>query len=156
MLQESDCSSMKQHNLSYNKLLDDYVNYMISNLKSKEKYKKYFFWFSFCTLIGSFILLCGSTIWALMYHVPLDELGGLISAIISFLTMFFVIPKIITKYLFNENEEDNMYKLINNMQKYDSEIRAAINIGPEKKTKCNSMSSSLMEEVAASEQNIEP
>ena len=44
----------------------------------------------------------------------------------AFVSSFFIIPKIITKYLFNRKEEENMMNIIQNIQKHDLTIRQDI------------------------------
>lgn len=44
----------------------------------------------------------------------------------AFISSFIIIPKIITKYLFNPEEEKHMRKIVQNIQKYDLKIRKYI------------------------------
>lgn len=57
----------------------------------------------------------------------INNIISIISAIsIAFVSSFMIIPKIITNYLFNLNEEKNMMEIIQNIQKHDLNIRQDI------------------------------
>ena len=48
----------------------------------------------------------------------------MVNTIISFLSSFIVLPKIIAEYLYNSDEEKDMTELIKNIQERDKTIRA--------------------------------
>ena len=44
-----------------------------------------------------------------------------------------ILPKVITRYLFNKKEEENMMNVINKIQEYDTKIRQNIKEHDDKK-----------------------
>lgn len=73
-------------------------------------------------LDGVFVLFVG-LLFVLLWKKPLTGVAEWCSiavpALVSFLTIFFVIPKVITEYLFNSEEEKYMSEIIKNIQNYD-------------------------------------
>lgn len=58
----------------------------------------------------------------------IKSITTIISAIsIAFISSFMYIPKLITRYLFNLNEDANMIEVIQNIQRHDLTIRKNIN-----------------------------
>lgn len=123
LLRESDKASMKLHNVQYDHLLISYVDNVKESFQRKKFYKEFFFWTSVLILILTFVMLVVTVIVSISKEFSKDLVAVLIPISVSFLTVFIVIPHTITKYLFNEQEEDNMSKVIGNIQEYDKEIR---------------------------------
>ena len=47
----------------------------------------------------------------------------IISSMAAMMTVFIVLPKIMTKYLFDVEEEKNIYNIVKQIQDYDQVIR---------------------------------
>lgn len=111
-----------QHETAYTKILDAYAENIAETLKKKRCYKTRIFWLSYILLSGVAILLV-VLLCVLIWKKPLTGVAEwcsvVIPALVSFLTVFFIIPKIITEYLFNAEEEKYMSEIINNIQNYD-------------------------------------
>ena len=127
-LQKSDFESLKNHSNEYDSILKNYSKHVEKTLKEKTTMKKCFFWLSFIIMSLSVIsiLICSSY---MLYHIHSGKIDignyilPAISSLISFLTVFIIIPKIIAKYLFNSKEDSAMRGIIADIQKYDKYIR---------------------------------
>lgn len=117
---DADFNAKQKHEEDYTNILHAYTENLKDSLNIKSRYKKKIFWFSFCTLVGSVILVPLTILFT-----PKDDwftyLSVLLPILTSFLTVFIVIPKIITEYLFNTDEEKYMSEIIKHIQNYDSE-----------------------------------
>lgn len=117
-------SPKSKHETAYTQILDAYAQNIEQTLKKKRLFKTLIFWLAFALLAGVFILLIGLLI-ILIWKKPLAGIAEwcsiVIPALVSFLTVFFVIPKVITEYLFNSEEEKYMSEIIKNIQNYDKE-----------------------------------
>lgn len=115
-------SPKAEHETAYTKILDAYAKNIEKTLEKKRCYKSLIFWLSFGLLIGVFILLVVLLV-ILLWKKPFSGITEwcsiVIPALVSFLTVFFVIPKVITEYLFNSEEEKYMSEIIKNIQNYD-------------------------------------
>lgn len=113
-----------KHESAYTTILDAYAENIEKTLKTKRLFKAMVFWLAFALLALVFLLLVGLLIWS-VWKKPFTGLKEwctvIIPALVSFLTVFFVIPKIITEYLFNSEEEKYMSEIIKNIQNYDKE-----------------------------------
>lgn len=114
----------EQHDNAYTSILNAYAENINETLRSKKRFKKTFFILSYTLLAGSFL----SFFLLIMYLIvkkPLTEVvewcSVVVPALVSFLTVFIVIPKIIAEYLFNSEEEKYMSEIIKNLQDYDKE-----------------------------------
>ena len=52
----------------------------------------------------------------------IDLLAALVPSLVSLITSFIVIPKVIAKYLFNIKEENSMVEIIKSLQSYDDDL----------------------------------
>lgn len=80
------------------------------------------FWLAFILLVGVFVLLVGLLIvliWKKPFTGIAERCSIVLPALVSFLTVFFDIPKVITEYLLNSEEEKYMSEIIKNIQNYD-------------------------------------
>ena len=97
-----------------------YTTDLEKNLKTKRLYKHFVFWLAYVLLLASTGFFC----YIILHSLKSDDMERTILAIvpvvISFLTIFIVIPHIITEYLFNLEEEKYMSEIIKNIQLYDS------------------------------------
>ena len=131
LLEASDEKSLKEHSKNYDTILLNYTSYLEKILNSKRIMKNFFFWMSFsimiicilCMVILIFVAI------SLANNENFDITNYIIpfcTSIISFLTVFMIIPKIIAKYLFNNNEEAVMQTIIASIQEYDKYIRTQL------------------------------
>lgn len=131
-LEHSDKRNLKKHNKLYTKLLKQYViNFEnISNIK--KVYKKGIIDILLLMMIG-----IPTAVIALLYYIMENFYGqedlpilisGTLTGIVSLISAFVVIPKIIISYLFNAKEEENMTAIIKNIQDYDKQIRMNSNL----------------------------
>ena len=113
-----------KHENAYTTILDAYAENITETLKTKRLFKAMVFWLAFILLALVFILLVVLLVWSI-WKKPFTGIKEwctvIIPALVSFLTVFFVIPKIITEYLFNSEEEKYMSEIIKNIQTYDKE-----------------------------------
>lgn len=128
LLHKSDTSNLSAHNKEYTKLLKAYVEDFTKNSKKKRKHKEelfkiakiLLFFIPTATVILMFVIL-----YCLANNKVsiLEILPELIAVLITLMGTFMTIPKMITKYLFNKDEENHLAKIIGKIQKYDSDIR---------------------------------
>lgn len=128
LLYKSDASSLSQHNEQYTELLKAYVEDFTSNAKNKRENKQELFEIAKGLLFGipfATIILMFLTLVCLAYGKidVLETLPGLCSALATLFGTFMIIPKMITKYLFNKKEEKHLAEIIGKIQKYDRDIR---------------------------------
>lgn len=127
-LQRGDRSSLLEHNQQYTELLNAYVKDFKKNSENKIKNKQKVFVISMVLFAGIpvfSLILIAATLVSLCFGciTGLDALPELLAALTSLLGTFMAIPKIITKYLFNKNEETHLAEIINKIQDYDRDIR---------------------------------
>ena len=127
LLKVSDTASMTLHNQLYDRLLVAYVDNVQHCFKKKQRYKQVFFWCSLSFLGAVLMLLIASIILCIVLKLGASMISALVPVSVSFLTVFIVIPQTINKYLFNEQEEEYMTRVIGNIQGYDKEIRKNLN-----------------------------
>ena len=53
----------------------------------------------------------------------MEIITSIISSMVALITVFIVLPKIMTKYLFDTEEEKNIYSIVKQIQDYDKIIR---------------------------------
>lgn len=128
LLHRSDASSLSEHNEHYTALLRAYVEDFKENSKNKRKNKEDLFKIAKKLLIfvplGTFILLIATLGLFLFDKIDIFEsLPGLFTALASLLGTYMVVPQMITKYLFNKNEEEHLAAIIGKIQEYDRDIR---------------------------------
>lgn len=127
----SDVSSLFEHNEQYTALLRAYVKDFEKNSKNKRENKQELYRIAKLLLIfvPLFVFIyMGMTLYY-MAHDKIDileSLPGLFTALTSLLGTFMVVPQMITKYLFNKKEEENLAKIIGQIQEYDKKIRGDI------------------------------
>lgn len=128
-LRENDRKSLSDRNDQYGNILSQYVDHIAKSLKSKRYMKVWFFVISlvimlafvlfliiFCSVI--FVSFKDDASFSIKYY-----LLSIIPVITSFLAVFIIIPKIITKYLFDSKEDYAIRDVISDIQKYDRKIR---------------------------------
>ena len=109
---------LKNRSKIYSAILDEYRKSIHNTLAAKHVYK--IITYIIVNLI--FIAITVSTIILFFLYSKLDMVRWIsivIPVMISFLTTFIVIPKIITNYLFDKNEEKRMTELLKILVEYD-------------------------------------
>ena len=125
VIHNDDINYINSNNKSFSNLLNTYVKNANRNLIAKLIFKSIFFLACVGILIGIAILLIKITWFCLNNEVSTDTLiVTMVNTLISFLSSFIVLPKIIAEYLYNSDEEKDMTELIKNIQERDKTIRA--------------------------------
>lgn len=119
-------SPKDKHETAYTDILDAYKDNIKSTLAKKSTYKPIIFWLSFSFLLIAFLMVLILVISFVFWQEPLFDdtielCAVIIPALASFLTVFFVIPKVVTEYLFNTEEEKYMSEIIKSIQNYDKD-----------------------------------
>lgn len=127
-LRRSDASSLTEHNIYYTTLLrayvEDFKNTSIKKRKNQEElFKVAKNLLLFIPLLTFLFLIVTIVLFGFNKVDFVETLPGLFTALASLLGTYMVIPKMITKYLFNENEEEHLAQIIGKIQKYDKDIR---------------------------------
>lgn len=124
---DNDKTSMLNHNTQYDNLLEGYVKNANNMFVIKMICKIIMFVIFLFLLIVVFAIAIIIPILSVLGCIRGENIVAATSLLATFLSTFFVIPKIMCKYLFNENEEANMAKIIENIQTHDKTIRSGIN-----------------------------
>ncbi len=126
-LKESDNKNLSKHNKQYTKLLKAYIFNYKENAKSKREKKECVFQLAIGLLvIVPMILMIFLGISIGLIANGVDALAFIPEVIAAFgttISCIIVVFKIITKYLFDKNEEKNMATIISQIQEYDTAIR---------------------------------
>ena len=125
-LQARDTANMIKHGELYTQLLDIYVSDIKVTLRSKRKLKEEFYDICVFLLIFTCTVFCLVVLLMILGLVPSDSVAIPVGIIVSFLTVFIVIPHTITTYLFNTEVEKYMAEIIKSVQDHDVEIRKNI------------------------------
>lgn len=122
-----DIETLGNHNEYYNAILNSYTHEIEVMLSSKNEKKEEFYRVSMTVLliITAIFVLC--VLLAIVGGLSEENSSVIFTALGAFVTTYIVIPHAITKYLFNEKEEENMAQIIGNIQTYDSKIRDSLN-----------------------------
>lgn len=125
-LKNDDRFRMTERNRKYSELLDAYTKNAKRVLLIKVIFRIVFLLVSVGALIGTFTVFC-ITIWCILTKkveaAYIETIVSILSAMVSMVTVFIVLPKIMTKYLFDIEEEKNMYNVVKQIQDYDQVIR---------------------------------
>lgn len=125
-LKNDDRFRMKERNGKYSEILEAYTKNAKRVLLIKFIFRTVFLLVSIGALIGTFIVFC-ITIWCILTKkveaAYIETIVSILSAMVSMVTVFIVLPKIMTKYLFDIEEEKNMYNVVKQIQDYDQVIR---------------------------------
>lgn len=122
-----DQTALWDHNRYYSNILSTYTNNMRKVFDLKLSYKKLLLIINLGILVLMSVGFAITIALAAMNIIKENVLEIILTALAAFLTTFIVIPHTITKYLFNEKEEENMCKIVENIQNYDTHIRDGIN-----------------------------
>ncbi len=113
-----DDKGLKARSDMYNHILSDYRDSIHNTLKSKHVYKIV----TYIIVSSILVAITASTIVLLFMYSKFDSVEWIAVAVpmmISFLTTFIVIPKIIAGYLFDKDEEKHMTDLLKILIEYD-------------------------------------
>ena len=123
----SDNSSLVKHNDQYTKLLQIYVRYARSTIKTKQRYKHQFYKLITRLLWAIVIMTLLTVFYAVLLYGDKEMSQNLLTTLIaggaSLITAIIVLPQTIAKYLFNPEEEKVLSEIIKNVQKYDMCVR---------------------------------
>ena len=125
-LQKDDRRRMKERNKKYSEILDIYALNVKLVLRIKIIFRVIFLIVSIGALVGTFVLFCFVLRWVTYSEIKIGYLEYIVSIIasrVSMITVFMVLPKIMTKYLFDIEEEKNIYNIAKQIQDYDHIIR---------------------------------
>ena len=114
-------SAIADHIKTYSNIINNYETEIKKSLTNRNKHRTVLFVVSILILIltsiATFVLVF------LCLHKDFQTaVTILVPTVIEFLTTFIVIPKIITEYLFNKDEENNFYNILSRIMQYDIEI----------------------------------
>lgn len=125
-LQNDDRIRMKERNKKYSEVLDAFVSNTKKVLWIKLVFRVIFLLVSMGALVGIFVVFCAVLWWAANGKIEagyLETVVTIISSMAAMMTVFIVLPKIMTKYLFDVEEEKNIYNIVKQIQDYDQVIR---------------------------------
>lgn len=103
----------------YSKILNDYADYLHDTFIAKKRYKL----ITYIVVISILVSITAVTMILFFMHSSFEMKEWLSIAIplmISFLTVFIVIPQIITNYLFDKDEESHLTELITILKDIDN------------------------------------
>lgn len=122
---QNDEAQLDERNIVYTKLLSTYSDYLSSSVKSKEKYKKGITR-TLLIILGGISLGCMYLYYLILNTNEVDKSTNYFSMFTifaSFIGTIIIIPMHIVKYVFNENETQQIGDVIKNIQLYDKAIR---------------------------------
>lgn len=131
LLHQSDTSNLSKHNEQYTALLKAYVESFECNAKSKQKNKEILFKIAKNLLVyipiasGFFVTLTGICL-VFGWIDVIESISWLFTSVLSLIGTFMAVPQMITKYLFNEKEEEHLVQIISKIQEYDRDIREVL------------------------------
>lgn len=128
-LKNSDCKNMMGRNNDYSDMLKYYTKHTKRVLYLKFIFRCIFLGISICIIVASMIMfrhVLYSAVNGGIDSSKIESMVPLLSSLVSFITVFIVLPKIMTQYLFDKEEEKNMYNLVKQIQEYDQKIRDSI------------------------------
>lgn len=138
MIKNDDTQSAEalKHSKSYSILLKTYVQTTETSAKIKNILKCLFFIITMSTMVAVVFFFYYTLRFVISSFNKIDNINNIslemilsmatiiLPAISSLIVAFIKIPEIIAKYLFNIQEDDNMNKIIKNIQDYDRDMFA--------------------------------
>ncbi len=116
-------NNKSEHELTYTEILGAYSRNIKETLEQKRTYKKAIFWLSFVLLCLFTLAIIALIVFSFLSQSTLVErISLIVPGLVSFLTVFIVIPHVITQYLFNADEEKYMSDIIKHIQDYDKKM----------------------------------
>lgn len=125
-LEKDDRDRMKERNGKYSEILNVYTKNVKGVLRIKLIFRVIFLLVSVSALVGTFVLFCVILWWIAYKKIDIgymEAIVSIVSSMVSMITVFIVLPKIMTKYLFDIEEEKNIYNMVKQIQDYDQMIR---------------------------------
>ena len=104
------------HIKTYTSILNNYSKELEENLEYKRRSKKLLFGICILIMLATMVLLFISVIRGNA------SIEGCVEIVLPFLTIFIVIPKTITEYLFNANESETLTKIIDTIRQHDEKM----------------------------------
>lgn len=123
---------IEARDILYTTLLEDYRNITRKRNSKKERYKWIFFWL--IVVAAAYVNVCfGLAIFRVLLiedvEMLISAIPVLITAFVALLSSIVTIPLTITRFLFNEKEDDNITKTIHKTQQHDkSQIASLLNL----------------------------
>lgn len=125
-LHKDDRFRMRERNKQYSEILQAYAENVKRVLLIKFIFRIIFLAVSILSLIGIFVVFC-VILWLVIKSKVeigyMEAITSIISSMVALITVFIVLPKIMTKYLFDTEEEKNVYSIVKQIQDYDKVIR---------------------------------
>lgn len=119
---DSIVRNVLKHSREYSKIISCYAANADITLRQNRQWKGYVFKkidvFWKCILCGLAILILGGILLA-WFGKDNAAIGVGITAIVTFVSAFIVLPVTITQYLFNPNESKDLNEIVKSMQDYD-------------------------------------
>lgn len=115
-------TAVEQRAKLYNTILSDYQTFIHDTLQAKKVYKC----ITYVVVTAILVAITVATIVLFFMYSKFEMvewLAVVIPLMISFLTVFIVIPQIITNYLFDKDEETHMTDLLKILKEMDYDIR---------------------------------
>ncbi len=122
---QNDEAQLDERNIIYTKLLSIYSDYLSSSIKSKENYKKRIT-ITLLIILGGISFGCMVLYFLVLNTNEVDKATNYFSMFTifaSFIGTIIIIPMHIVKYVFNENEIQQIGDVIKNIQLYDKAVR---------------------------------
>jgi len=134
--QDNQSEEALKHSRSYSSLLSIYVKSTRTSIIIKNILKCLFFFITMGTLVAVVFFFYFVLRYVFVSFDKIENINNIsiemilsmvtiiLPAISSLIVAFVKIPEIIAKYLFNIQEDDNMNKIIKNIQDYDKDMFA--------------------------------
>lgn len=134
--QDTQSAEALKHSRSYSSLLSIYVKSTRGSIIIKNVLKCLFFFITMGTLVSVVFFFYFALKYVFVSFNKIKDINNIsiemilsmvtiiLPAISSLIVAFIKIPEIIAKYLFNIQEDDNMNKIIKNIQDYDRDMFA--------------------------------
>lgn len=135
----NDIDAVIEHNRSYSFILKSYSKNLKASSELKLKLKKEFF-NQCCLILGVIVLvlvlvIIWTTFRILSYPEIKFDTNGITTVLATlagtFLTSFIVLPYVISKYLFDTEEEKHLMNVLKIIKAYDLYVRKHLNNGKE-------------------------
>ena len=114
-------SNKEKRSRLYVEILEEYRDFIKRSLNAKIIHK----WIAFSVVMLVLVVITGSIVVPFVIYITDKEieivawLSLIIPLMISFLTAFIILPRIITKYLFDTDEENRMIQILQVLEKID-------------------------------------
>lgn len=118
-------AGLNNRSKEYDKILEHYEKYIGKTLESKISHKQCIL--ELCVVVMFLTVIFTFAILAVDDSTSLVEKASIVvPSITAFVTVFMVIPKLITEYLFNKDEEKYMTTLLSDLLKHDISLKTSM------------------------------